>query len=53
MQWLLLCLMIALVGCNADKVAQLEKQNRDLQKQLIDAKHVDLNTQEKCVTQTP
>jgi len=40
-----------LVGCNADKITQLEKQNKDLHAQLDQQKNiVDLDTQAKCST---
>ena len=40
-----------LSGCNADKITQLEKQNKDLHAQLDQQKNiVDLDTQAKCST---
>jgi hypothetical protein len=48
MRWLLLSAVLFLVACNTERIAQLEKENKDLRKQLEDAKHVDLATQERC-----
>jgi len=48
MRFLVLLLAVSLCACNDAKIAQLEKETKDLRKQLDEAKHVDLSTQEKC-----
>jgi hypothetical protein len=48
MRWRILLLAVGLCACNDAKVAQLEKENAELRKQVADSKHVDLATQEKC-----
>jgi hypothetical protein len=48
MRLLILLLAVGLCACNDAKVAQLEKENKELRKQVDDAKHVDLATQAKC-----
>jgi hypothetical protein len=47
-QCLIVLAALGLCACNTEKIAQLEKENADLRKQVADSKHVDLATQEKC-----
>ena len=50
MRWLLLSLL-CLTACDADKVARLEKENKELKAKLDErSKLVDLDTQSKCST---
>ena len=48
MRFLILLLAVGLCACGDAKIAQLEKENAELRKQVVDSKHVDLATQEKC-----
>lgn len=48
MRFLILLLAMGLCACNDAKIAELEKENNELRKQVADSKHVDLATQERC-----
>jgi len=51
MRWLPLCSIVLLFGCDADKIARLEKENKELKAKLDEkSKLVDLDTQSKCST---
>ena len=52
MRWSLLCSTIIIAGCNPDRVAQLEKQNKELMAKLEDvSKQSSLDLQSKCAKQ--
>jgi hypothetical protein len=52
MRWLVLCSFALLCGCDADKVARLEKENKELRDKLDTApKTASLDLQEKCAKQ--
>lgn len=52
MRLLLPCLLVLLSGCNADKIARLEKENKELREQLDAAtKSANLELQSKCSAQ--
>jgi hypothetical protein len=49
MRWLLLTAVLFLGACNTDRIAQLEKQNKEMRAELDRQKTlVDLDTQAKC-----
>ena len=52
MRWLLLCSLLLLSGCNTEKIAQLEKENKELQARLAAQEGRNLlDLQEKCSKQ--
>ncbi len=52
MRWLALSTMLLLSACNADKIAQLEKQNKELAAKLEAlSKQTSLDLQERCAKQ--
>jgi hypothetical protein len=53
MRFPILVLTVGLCAWNDAKLAQLEKENGELRKQIADSKHVDLATQEKCSNAAP
>jgi hypothetical protein len=52
MRWLLICLILCLVACDSDKIAQLEKENIELTARLASATTAaNLDSQAKCAQQ--
>jgi hypothetical protein len=52
MRWLLLSLLLFLAACNTDRIAQLEKQNKELAAKLdAVSKRTTLELQERCAKQ--
>src|SRR5260370_24897783 len=52
MRWLALSTMLLLSACNADRIAQLEKQNKELAAKLeAVSKQTSLDLQERCAKQ--
>jgi hypothetical protein len=52
MRWLLFCSIVLLSSCNADKIARLEKENKDLRDQLsATTKAASIELQGRCAAQ--